>query len=120
MADVFFEVKSTKTNREVPVTKDFGSSLQESIQIFGEDQVFRQFQRMCQTDVSNKVRALLNDPEVSTDAVLKSVEDWKPGQRAVGSVTRDPMTALKNGIESGRYTEDQLEEIRALLRARKK
>lgn len=78
--------RAPKTDRELVVEYDFGSSLQDAISKFGEAVVFSNFQDSAVISLQANVRRMLEmkeDKRLSDDEIKAKVAAWKIGVKAV-------------------------------------
>lgn len=87
--------KNPSVNREISIDYNFGASLSEAIELFGEEVVFSGFVADCKVGLQAFVRARLGKTEeeyMSDEQIIAEVEGWKPGQRKQAA---DPMAKLQ-------------------------
>lgn len=87
--------KNPSVERSISVDYDFGASLSEAVEKFGEEAVYSGFVADGKVGLQAFVRARLGktDEEYMTDEqILAEAEAWKPGQRKQAA---DPMAKLQ-------------------------
>lgn len=91
-------------SRSVTVGYDFGSSLADAVEMFGEEAVFNGFKADAKVGLQSFVRARLNATEDDSEALKYTDEDiiaaageWKPGTKSRQS--SDPLAKLKALLE---------------------
>ena len=112
MANSTINVKSPKTGREVSFERDFGSSIEEAVEMFGADVVLSTFVSQATIRAQGAARTVLN----SEDAV-KAGESYTPGVvRKSGGSKKDPFNQLAALVNSGSVSqEDILAELQKRL-----
>lgn len=87
--------KNPSVSREITVEYDFGASLAEAVEKFGEDIVFSGFVADAKVGLQAIVRARLgkiDDEYMSDEEILAEAAQWKPGVRKQAA---DPMAKLQ-------------------------
>ena len=87
--------KNPSVNREITIEFNFGATLAESIEMFGEDVVFSSFVADSKVGLQAYVRARLgksDDEYMSDEEILAEAAQWKPGMRKQAA---DPMAKLQ-------------------------
>lgn len=64
----------------VQVTYDFGTDLDEAVEMFGAEVVFSRYKSAAVIDLQAYMRGLIRQ-EKPVDEIESSAEDWKPGMR---------------------------------------
>lgn len=108
MADKFKTTESNEENaRSIEVEFDFGGTTARAVELFGEEAVYNQFVKGAKVSVQGFIRAKLADVEMTDDAIVAAVAEWKPGTRTpraasktskleklLGDMTAEEKTAL--------------------------
>jgi hypothetical protein len=117
MANSTITVKSPKTDREVEFTRDFGSTIEESIDMFGAEVVHTTFVSQATIRAQGAARTVLNSDDKSADDAIKAGETYTPGvvRKSAGS-KKDPYNQLADMINAGSVSqEDILAELQKRL-----
>lgn len=96
------EVKAThpKTEAECAVMYDFGDTISEATQLYGEDVVYNLYQSQAKIRLQAGLRICLEQGRNPDDYA----KQWKPGVKAP-SITADPMAAAKAAF--GRMSDEE-------------
>ena len=106
MADITITVKSPKTDREVEFVRDFGSTIEESVELFGADVVHSIFIAQATIRAQGSARTVLDKDDKSADDAIKAGETYTPGVvRKGGGSKKDPFNVLAEKMNSGQLTE---------------
>ena len=122
-------VKSPKSNREVNFEKNFGSNLDEAVELFGHDAVYALYIDKAVINTQQAARNVLDSGyktnakgEVvgeiqSEDEAITAGVEFTPGvSRRKAGVKKDPVAAIKAGLESGAIDKATLrEQLAAIL-----
>lgn len=73
----------TGDNREVEVQYDFGDSLSEAVELYGEEAVFNQYVQAARIGLQALLRRHGEDPNKSQDDLQEIADNWKPGEKRV-------------------------------------
>ena len=117
MATMTINVKSPKTDREVSFERDFGSSIEEAVEMFGADVVLSTFVSQATIRAQGAARTVLNSDDKGVDDAIKAGETYTPGVvRKSGGSKKDPYNQLAEMINSGSVSqEDILAELQKRL-----
>lgn len=100
MSAIKVSTASPKTGRELEVDFDFGNTLQEAIDLFGEEVVYSNYKKSAVIALQALVRRNLDkdgEKAVSEEDIIKAVEAWKPSvARIIGASQKE---ALFNKID---------------------
>lgn len=107
------EVKSQKSDRTVEFEKSFGDSLQDAINLYGEEVVFTIFRQQAIIKCQAKVRNILDKGGKVEDAIAAG-QNYAPGVVTRTRIAADPFAQLANKVKTGKMTK---EELRAQLEA---
>lgn len=72
------ENKATGVKKEAAINYDFGDSLSESIEKYGENVVFSNFKKSAVITAQSVMRRYL-DANKSQDEIVSAMASWKPG-----------------------------------------
>ena len=67
MAEQTITVRSNKTDREIEFTRDFGGTIEESVNLFGAEVVHAVFVAQATIRAQGAARSVLDNAEKSTD-----------------------------------------------------
>lgn len=90
-------VNSPKSERDYQFTYDAGANLKDAEAKFGHDAVFRTYERMVATDLSNSIRAMLNNGKTDEE-IAAYIASYKVA--AGGGGYQDPETIVQNMAKS--------------------
>jgi hypothetical protein len=100
MAIENISTKEPGSSRELVVSYNFGETVADAIEMFGEEAVFAGFKADCKVGVQAFVRGRLKATEEDSEAakysdedIIAAVADWKPGTKSRASA--DPMAKLQ-------------------------
>ena len=89
MSEKFKTTESNEDNaRSIEVDFDFGDTTARAVELFGEEAVYTQFLKGAKVTLQGFVRAKLGDVEMTDDAIIAAVADWKPGTRIPRSMSK--------------------------------
>tara|TARA_R100000900_G_scaffold121927_1_gene96458 strand:- start:15 stop:377 length:363 start_codon:yes stop_codon:yes gene_type:complete len=109
MADITITAKSPKTGREVEFVRDFGSSIEEAVELFGADVVLSTFVSQATIRAQGAARTVLNSDDKSADEAIKAGETYTPGVvRKGGGSKKDPFKLLAEKMVSGQLSKDDI------------
>ena len=109
MADTTITVKSPKTGREVEFVRDFGSSIEEAIEMFGAEVVLSTFVSQATIRAQGAARTVLNSEDKSADDAIRAGETYTPGVvRKSGSSKKDPFNVLAEKMVAGQLSKDEI------------
>ncbi|MBT7188309.1 hypothetical protein HN911_13395 [Candidatus Bathyarchaeota archaeon] len=115
--DNTISVKSKKSGNEIEFEKNFGSSLKEAVELFGEEIVLTNFKAQATIKIQAAVRTTLDKGGTLAEAA-KLAEEWKPGVvRRSGAPKQNPVQAVLAGVASGKIDATELRELLAKLEA---
>lgn len=104
MATETITTKEPGSNRELVTEYNFGDSLQEAVDLFGEDAVLAGFKSDARVGLQAKVRGMLKATEEDSEAakytdeqILEAVKEWKPGTKT--RAASDPLAKLQALLE---------------------
>jgi hypothetical protein len=107
-----------KDNRTISVDYDFGASLQDAVNRFGEAVVFSFFEDNATIALQQRIRAWM-EADLSDADINAKVAEWKPGVKSprTGGKKKDPATLLKEAFASMSAEEKQamLRDLKASL-----
>lgn len=113
------EIKASKkidgVDKSAAIAYDFGASLSEATDKFGEDVVFTNFKRTATITAQAAMRRMLEGGKTE-DQIVQAMAGWKPGVALERTV--DPVGALESRWDS-MSPEDQ-DRIIALVKKKKK
>ena len=101
------EVTSRKTDRTVQFEKNFGSTVEEALELYGEKVVFSNFRQQVIIKCQAKVRQLLDKGGSVEDAVTAG-ENYVPGIITRAKVAKDPIQDLARKVASGELSQEDL------------
>lgn len=105
MSKVITEANTELGKRSIEVDYDFGSTLEEAIDLFGEAVVFANFQRQAtvglQAFIRGRASAVKDGAFVnSDDQILSAVAEWKPSDGTVRRMSKeDKLEKLLAGMD---------------------
>jgi len=114
-------VRSPKTQRSVTLSRNFGATLAEAVDMFGEECVFGIYHRQVKIACQQRVRSALDAK--NEDGSLKYTEDeaiqagleFDPTVvRKGGGPRKDPLEKLKEDVKNGKRSK---EDLRAAIEA---
>lgn len=106
MSEKFKTTESNEDNaRSIDVDFDFGDTTARAVELFGEEAVYNQFVKGAKVSLQGFIRAKLADIEMTDDAILASVTDWKPGTRTPRAVSK---TSKLEKLLDGMTTEEKV------------
>jgi len=109
MAETTITVRSNKTDRDIEFTRDFGSSLEESAQLFGAEVVHSIFCAQATIRAQGAARSVLDSADKSTDDAIAAGQAYTPGVvRRAPSKKNDPFYALAEKITSGQISQEEV------------
>ena len=109
MANATITVKSPKTGREVSFERDFGSTVEESVQLFGAEVVHSVFTAQATIRAQGAARSVLDKDDKSTEEAVKAGETYTPGGvRRGGGSKKDPFSVLAAKINSGQLSQEEI------------
>ena len=82
MGDNTINATTKDTDRTVSVDYNFGKTLKESIDLFGEDVVHNNFQAQAVISLQSLLRRGIKG-EKNDEEIAKMAMDWKPGMKTV-------------------------------------
>lgn len=89
MAEKFKTTESNEDNaRSIDIDFDFGDTTGRAVELFGEEAVYAQYIKGAKVSLQGFVRAKLADVEMTDEAILAAVTEWKPGTRAPRAVSK--------------------------------
>ncbi len=91
------EINATRNDNSATVEYDFGESVSDACELFGEDVVMQGFVKSCKITAQSAMRRYL-DAGLDEDAIQEKMDAWKPGV-ALERVS-DPVSAIKNKFAS--------------------
>lgn len=112
-------VKAPKVERNFESTYDFGATLEEAVELFGEDVVFAGFVSSGVIDAQNFIRLRLEKKteeggfSYSDDAISADFAEWKPGIKSRERIS--PLDKIKKAL--GSLSEEQKAALLASLGA---
>ena len=117
MANSTINVKSPMTGREVSFERDFGSSIEEAVEMFGAEVVLSTFVSQATIRAQGAARTVLNSDDKRPEAAVKAGESYTPGVvRKSGGSKKDPFNQLAALVNSGSVSqEDILAELQKRL-----
>jgi len=98
-------------DREATISVDFGDSLQEAVEMFGEDVVFSNFKASAKITAQAAMRRYI-ESGLNADQIAEKMDTWKPGVALERVI--DPIKALM-----GKWAKMSPEEKKELLTALK-
>lgn len=108
----------TGDKTKISATLDFnvGNSLDEAVEMYGEDVVFERWTRQVKRDLGNAIRSSLNSGKTPS-AVEDELADWRPDvtRRSSGSKEKDLVTQFQDLSQDEK--EAKLQELMALVGA---
>ena len=109
MADITINVKSPKTDREVEFVRDFGSTIEESVELFGADVVHSIFLAQATIRAQGAARSVLDKDDKAPDDAITAGETYTPGvvRRGTGG-KKDPFNVLAEKLSSGALTQEDI------------
>lgn len=113
MSEVEITAKAGKEDDapSATVTYDFGDSLAEAVDRFGESVVFNRFKSAVTIDIQALIRReLTGEKPASQDEIQEKVDEWKPGVQRSRKSKKDKALELL-----GAMSEDEKAEIMAEL-----
>jgi len=109
MAEITINAKSPKTGREVSFVRDFGSTIEESVELFGSEVVHSIFQAQATIRAQGAARSVLDKDDKSPDEAVKAGETYTPGVvRKGGGSKKDPFKVLAEKMISGQISKDEI------------
>lgn len=126
MSEKNITVKSPKTDREVTFTRDFGSTVAESIELYGENVVFSIFESQAIIRAQAAARTCLDKltPDGlaahTVDEAITAGEAYTPGvsTRAVrGTGKKKAYSVVAEAVADGSMTMEQLQQLIAEKKA---
>jgi len=113
------EIKATKkidgVEKSAAIAYDFGNTLGESVEKFGEDVVFTNFKRTAVITAQAAIRRMLEGGK-SEEEIAAAMGNWKPGVALERTV--DPVASLVGKWDS--YSPEEQAEILRKLKAKSK
>lgn len=86
---------SPKTGRELEVDFEFGNTLQEAIDLFGEEVVYSNYKKSAVIALQALVRRNLDkdgEKQMSEEDIIKAVGEWKPSvARIIGASQKEAL-----------------------------
>lgn len=109
MPATIVEAKIPTTDQEMSVEYNFGDSLAEAIDLFGEATVFSNFKSACVVTLQGFMRGQMRaDKEGNTkseEEVQTAVSGWAPGQRTTkGKSKAEKLRDLLQGMDGDQIT----------------
>lgn len=96
--------KAQGSEEKITVDYNFGSTLEEAVELFGAEAVFSAFQASAKIDLQAYIRRLMNATEEESEApkytneeIVAKVGEWKPGTKT--RTSSDPMEKIKAMLE---------------------
>ena len=109
MADITITAKSPKTGREVEFVRDFGSTIDESVELFGSEVVHSIFIAQATIRAQGAARTVLDKDDKSADDAITAGETYTPGVvRRGGNSKKDPFNVLAEKMNSGQLTQEDI------------
>lgn len=102
-------VTNPKSNRTVEFEKDFGASLEEAVQIFGEAAVYSAFVAQAVIRTQAVVRAQLGKEDVSDDDAIQYGLEYKLGERRPAATRAKAYDKVALALANGTMTMAQLQ-----------
>ena len=114
MAESQITVVSKKTNRQVEFSRNFGESLAQAAEMFGEDVVLSTFTAQAVIRAQSSARAVLDKDASEPDSAIAAGQAYTPGvvRRSGGGPKKSAYKALAAKVAAGEIT---MEEIQAQL-----
>lgn len=84
--------RAPKANRKITIDYNYGSSLAEAIELFGEELVFSIYEDAMRVKVQAPVRGMLSNG-TADEEIQKAMASWHPGQTV--RAKRDPKETVK-------------------------
>jgi hypothetical protein len=94
MADTTITVRSNKTDREIEFTRDFGGTIEESVELFGAETVHAVFVAQATIRAQGAARSVLDNAEKSTDEAINAGNTYTPGVVRRAASKKDPFYIL--------------------------
>lgn len=84
-----------KDGEAVSTQYDYGDSLAESVDKFGEEAVYSRFRAAIVIDLQGFIRSMLRKEPPATEAeIVTAVAEWKPGTKAKGRTPAERIQEL--------------------------
>ena len=68
---------NTENNVEIEVEKDLGDTIQEAVELYGEEAVLKRYLRQCVADIRNTARGLFKN-NTNAEQTAQRLEEWAP------------------------------------------
>lgn len=91
------ENKVVVETREATVEYNFGDTLTDALELFGEDSVFSAFLSKVKIDAQGAVRRMLEN-NLDSDKITEAMSAWKPGEKL--ERIKDPVGNFKKHLAS--------------------
>lgn len=108
MAAIKVTTRAPKKDKELEVEYDFGASLDEAKEKFGDEVIFSNFKQSAVISLQGIVRRHLDKGELTDEQIREKVAAWKPGVAIV-------KTSDKKAIVLAAFGKMSEEEKKALL-----
>lgn len=104
------EVNSPKTDRSVAFVRNFGATIEESVEMFGAEVVHSVFTAQAIIRAQGAARTVLDKGENGGEQAVEAGLAYTPGvvRRSAGGGKKDPFNVLAEKMKSGTLTEEQL------------
>ena len=105
-------VVSKKTNRQVEFTRNFGETLAQAAEMFGEDVVLSTFTAQAIIRAQSSARAVLDKDDSTPESSIAAGEAYTPGviRRSGGKPKKSAYKALAAKVASGEITMEEIQE----------
>ena len=102
--------KSPKTKRESSFDRDLGTTLADTVTLFGEDVVHGMATAQIEIRIQGAVRVILNDEKKSIEESIVAGQDYSPGapRKGGGGRKADPMARLIAKVKANEMTKQEL------------
>ena len=108
MADTTITVRSNKTDREIEFTRDFGGTIEESVELFGAEVVHAVFVAQATIRAQGAARSVLDNAEKSTDDAINAGNTYTPGVVRRAASKKDPFFILAEKMNNGQLTQEEI------------